>query len=63
MQLSAPDRRFYRDQYRPDEYYHRLHDIGITAVEMTPPERWQAARDAGLGDHRHNRAGHAAGTQ
>ena len=48
MQLSAPDWCFYREHYGADEYYRRLRDIGISAVEMTPTERWQSARDAGL---------------
>lgn len=48
MRLSAPDWCFWRDGSDPAAYYRALRDLGFTAVEMVHPDRWQAARDAGL---------------
>lgn len=48
MRLSAPDWCFVRDGVDPRAYYRALRDLGISGVEMVHPDRWQAARDAGL---------------
>jgi hydroxypyruvate isomerase len=48
MRLSAPDWCFWRDGSDPAAYYRTLRDLGFTGVEMVHPDRWAAARAAGL---------------
>jgi hydroxypyruvate isomerase len=48
IKLSAPDWCFYRKEFNPEEYYGKLREIGYAAVEMAPPEHWEALRNAGL---------------
>ena len=48
LKTSAADWCFWRPNYDPAEYYRRIKDAGIEAVEMVPPERRQAARACGL---------------
>ena len=48
LKFSAPDWCFFREGFDPARYYGRLAEIGYTAAEMVAPERWQAAKDAGL---------------
>ena len=48
LKLSAPDWCFFRKEFKPEEYYRKLREIGYSAVEMAPPERWEALRGAGL---------------
>jgi hydroxypyruvate isomerase len=48
MQLSAPDWCFFFNDMDPATYYRAIRDLGFTAVEMVDPNRWAAARAAGL---------------
>ncbi len=48
LKQSVPDWCFYRESDDPITYYQRLKMIGFEGVEMLPPERWAAARQAGL---------------
>ena len=48
VRLSAPDWCFYKDVPDPAAYYRRLKSLGIAAVEMVEPSRWEYARQAGL---------------
>lgn len=48
MQLSAPDWCFFSNDMDPATYYRAIRDLGFTAVEMVDPNRWAAARAAGL---------------
>ena len=49
IKLSAPDWCFFgKAKLKPAAYYGRLRELGITAVEMVDPGRWDAARAAGL---------------
>lgn len=48
IRLSAPDWCFYREQLAPEEYYRTLREMGITGTEMVAPERWAAAKAAGV---------------
>ena len=45
LKLSAPDWCFFRKEFKPEEYYRKLLEIGYSAVEMAPPERWKALRN------------------
>ena len=47
--FSAPDWCFFNAaNLAPEEYYRKLKELGFSAVEMVAPERWDAARNAGL---------------
>ena len=48
MKLSAPDWCFFPEGADPDTYYRKLKAMGYSGVEMVAPERWQAAKRAGL---------------
>jgi len=48
VKLSAPEWCFIRPGMDPDEYYQRLRRLGYSGAEMAAPERWSAARNAGL---------------
>jgi hydroxypyruvate isomerase len=48
MKLSASDWCFFDGSVEPAEYYAALRDSGYEAVEMVEPERFEAARSAGL---------------
>lgn len=49
IKFSAPDWCFLGAAELPvDEYYRKLKELGFSAVEMVAPERWDAARNAGL---------------
>ncbi|MEI8248460.1 MAG: sugar phosphate isomerase/epimerase family protein [Lentisphaerota bacterium] len=48
IKLSAPDWCFYRKEFKSEDYYEKLHKLGYSAVEMSPPEHWKALRGAGL---------------
>ena len=48
MKLSAPDWCFFPEGADPDTYYRKLKAMGYSGVEMVAPERWQAAKNAGL---------------
>ncbi len=48
MKISAAEWCYWRDGQDASLYYATLSAIGVDAVEMTPPDRWPAARDAGL---------------
>jgi len=48
LRQSAPDWCFYREGFDPAVYYRRLREIGFLGAEMVAPERWAAARAAGL---------------
>jgi hydroxypyruvate isomerase len=48
LRQSVPDWCFFRKDFEPATYYRRLGEIGCSGVEMVAPERWPAARAAGL---------------
>ncbi len=48
LKFSAPDWCFFREGFDPAKYYGQLAEMGYTAAEMVAPERWTAAKDAGL---------------
>lgn len=48
MKLSASDWCFFSEGADPDAYYRKLKAMGYSGVEMVAPERWQAAKNAGL---------------
>jgi hydroxypyruvate isomerase len=48
LRQSAPDWCFYKEGFDPAVYYRRLREIGFRGAEMVAPERWAAARAAGL---------------
>jgi len=48
LRFSATEWSFFKSGLVPDDFYKRLVQIGIEAVEMTPEERWTPATKAGL---------------
>ncbi len=49
LQHSVPDWTAFKGQaLSPEGYYRALRQMGFAGVEMVPPERWAAARAAGL---------------
>jgi hydroxypyruvate isomerase len=48
LQFSATEWSFFKTGFPPEDFYRRLVQIGIGAVEMAPEERWTAAKKAGL---------------
>jgi len=48
LNISAADWCFFKKTDDPAAYYARLRALGCTAVEMVAPDRWDAARAAGL---------------
>jgi hydroxypyruvate isomerase len=48
MKFSAPDWCFWKDEYKPEEYYPRVKECGYDAVEMVPGDRHTFVREAGL---------------
>lgn len=48
LSISAAEWCYWRDGQDESLYYATLAAVGVGAVEMTPPARWPAAREAGL---------------
>lgn len=49
IRFSTPDWCFLdKSGLAPEDYYRRLNEAGIEAVECVPAQRWTAARNAGL---------------
>ena len=48
LKQSAPDWCFFKGNIPAEHYYGRLKEIGYAGVEMVEPERWAAAKAAGL---------------
>jgi hydroxypyruvate isomerase len=48
LRFSATEWSFFKDGFVAKDFYKRLVQIGIAAVEMTPEVRWTAATGAGL---------------
>jgi len=48
IKLSAPDWCFFKQGMDPEEYYGRLAELGYAGAEMVAPERFAAAKAAGL---------------
>jgi hydroxypyruvate isomerase len=48
VQISIANWCFFRADDTPETYYQQLAALGVSAVEMAPPEHWPAARAAGL---------------
>jgi len=48
LRFSVPEWSFWKDGFVAEQFYSQLKQMGVEAVEMTPPDRWPAARNAGL---------------
>ena len=48
LRFSATEWSFFKPGFISEDFYKRLVEIGIEAVEMAPEERWTAAKKAGF---------------